>query len=265
MPNDELTILFIGDIVGRPGREAVRNLLPQIKEEEAIDIVIANAENSAGGSGITVKIAEELLSSGIDCLTTGDHVWSKREIMNFLDQEPRLLRPANYPKGVVGHGSTIIHTKRGEILGVLNLLGRIFMEPVDSPFQVAVEEIESLRSKTALILVDFHAEATSEKQAMGYFLDGKVSCVLGTHTHVQTADEKILPQGTAYISDVGMTGPFKSILGRNVDAVLKRFLTSTPTRFNISDEDIRLQGVVVNIETTSGKAKDIKRIEYRYT
>jgi hypothetical protein len=259
-----MRILFIGDIVGRPGREVIRNLLPEIKEKEEVEVVIANGENSAGGSGLTVRIVDDLISYGVDCITTGDHVWSKKDILNIIDQEPRLLRPANYPKGVVGKGSVVFPTKRGDLIGVINLLGRVFMEPIDSPFQVAIEEIEKLKEKTSIIIVDFHAEATSEKQAMGYFLDGKVSCVLGTHTHVQTADERILPNGTAYISDVGMTGPFKSVLGRNIDAVLKKFLTSTPTRFNVSDEDLRLQGVVVEIDKKEGKAIDIKRIEYKF-
>jgi hypothetical protein len=257
-----MKILFIGDIVGRPGREIIKELLPGIRRRENIDFVIANAENSAGGSGLTVKVVDELLSYNIDCLTTGDHIWAKKEVLKILDTEPRLLRPANYPPGVIGSGSVVLKTKGQIPVGILNLQGRVFMQPIECPFRVAHREIEELRKKTRIIIVDFHAEATSEKQALGYFLDGKVSAVIGTHTHVQTADEKILTAGTAYISDVGMTGPFRSVLGRSIDAVLKRFLTSTPTRMEVAQEDVKIQGVILEIEEDSGRAKSIIRVEY---
>jgi len=257
-----MKVLFIGDIVGRPGREIIKELLPGIRRRENIDFVIANAENSAGGSGLTVKVVDELLSYNIDCLTTGDHIWAKKEVLKILDTEPRLLRPANYPPGVIGSGSVVLKTKGQIPVGILNLQGRVFMQPIECPFRVAHREIEELSKKTRIIIVDFHAEATSEKQALGYFLDGKVSAVIGTHTHVQTADEKILTGGTAYISDAGMTGPFRSVLGRSIDAVLKRFLTSTPTRMEVAQEDVKIQGVILEIEEDSGRAKSIIRVEY---
>jgi len=259
----DMKILFIGDIVGRPGREIIKDLLPGIRKRENLDFVIANAENSAGGSGLTIKVVEELLSCNIDCLTTGDHIWAKKEVLKILDTEPRLLRPANYPSGVVGCGSVVLKTRSQSPVGVLNLQGRVFMQPIECPFHVAQKEIEQLKEKTSVIIVDFHAEATSEKQALGYFLDGKVSAVVGTHTHVQTADETILTNGTAYISDVGMTGPFRSVLGRSIDAVLKRFLTSTPTRMEVAQEDVRIQGVILDVDDNSGRARSITRVEYR--
>ena len=258
-----MKILFIGDIVGRSGRKVVKELLPKIKEDEKIDIIIANAENAAGGSGLTVKVVEELLSSSIDCLTSGDHIWSKKDVLKVIDTEPRLLRPANYPPHAPGRGSALIKTKGDKLVGVLNLQGRVFMEPIDCPFRTAINEVEKLKEKTNIIIVDFHAEATSEKEALGFWLDGKVTAVLGTHTHVQTADEKILPNGTAYISDVGMTGPFLSILGRDIEAVIKRFLTSTPTRMEVANEDLRLQGVIIDVDEDSGKAIQIRRVQYK--
>ena len=257
-----MKVLFIGDIVGRAGREIVGELLPGIRKKEGIDFVIANAENSAGGSGLTVKVVEELLASHIDCITTGDHVWAKRDILNIIDTEPRLLRPANYPAGVSGNGSVVLKTKGGIEIGILNLQGRVFMNPIECPFRIGMQEVEELRKRTGIIIVDFHAEATSEKQALGYWLNGKVSAVLGTHTHVPTADEKILSNGTAFISDTGMTGPLNSVLGRTIDSVLKRFLTSTPVRMDVAAEDLRIQAVTINIDETTGKAQDIKRVEY---
>jgi len=258
-----MKILFIGDIVGSAGREIIKESLLKIREKESIDFVIANAENAAGGSGLTIRVVEELLSSNIDCITSGDHIWSKKDILKIIDTEPRLLRPANYPSGVRGIGSTILSTKTGVKIGVLNLQGRVFMNAIECPFRVASFEVERIKQETDIIIVDIHAEATSEKQALGHWLDGKVSAVLGTHTHTQTADERVLPQGTAYITDVGMTGPFESVLGRTIDSVLQRFLTSTPVRMDVAEDDLRIQGVIVEIDESSAKAKFITRFEYK--
>lgn len=268
-----MKILFIGDIVGRPGREAIRKLLPQIKKKSQVELVVANAENAAGGSGLTPAICEELFSLGIDLLTSGDHIWKKREILEIIDKDSRILRPANYPQGAPGAGATLLTTtpkgtstlegtrKTGIKVGVVNLVGRVFMEGLDCPFRAAVREVKALRKETAVIIVDVHAEATSEKQALGWFLDGQVSAVVGTHTHVQTADEKILPQGTAFITDVGMTGPFDSILGRRREDVLERFLTQVPVRFQMGKENIQLHGVIIDIDAKSGRANSIERIQ----
>ncbi|MCM8784328.1 MAG: TIGR00282 family metallophosphoesterase [Candidatus Omnitrophica bacterium] len=255
-----MKILFLGDIVGRPGREAIRQLLPRIKEEEDIDFSIANAENSAGGSGVTEEIINQLLGTGLDCLTSGDHIWRKKEVYKVINNQPRLLKPANYPEITPGKGSGIFLSESGIKIGVLNLQGRVFMEALDCPFRSAMREIEKLLKETPLIVVDFHAEATSEKEAMGWYLDGTVSAVIGTHTHVPTADDKILPKGTAYISDVGMVGPRYSILGRNPAQIIERFITQMPTRFDIADGEVELQGVVVDIDEHNGKANSIKRI-----
>lgn len=255
-----MKILFMGDVVGSPGREAIKLLLSRIKEEENIEFSIANIENAAGGSGITAPIANELLASGLDCLTSGDHIWKKKEVYKIIGIEPRLLKPANYPQITPGSGSGIFETATGIKVGVINLLGRVFMESLDCPFRAASREIEKLCKQTFNIIVDMHAEATSEKEAMGWYLDGSVSAVVGTHTHVPTADEKILPKGTAYITDVGMVGPKYSILGRKPVQILERFLTQMPTRFEIADGEIELQAVVVDIDEKTGKANSIKRI-----
>lgn len=255
-----MKILFIGDIVGKPGRKAVSALLPGIVGQYGVDIVIANCENAAGGFGVTRKIVDELYHNEIDILTSGNHIWDKKETINFIDDYETLLRPANYPDGTVGKGSVVINTMLGVPLGVLNLEGRVFMKPLDCPFRVAEREIEKLKHKTNIIIVDMHAEATSEKEALGWFLDGKVSTVLGTHTHVQTADERVLPLGTAYITDAGMTGSFDSVLGMKKEMALERFLTLRPNRFEVSKGDIRLQGVMIEIENNTGKAISIERL-----
>jgi metallophosphoesterase (TIGR00282 family) len=255
-----MKMLFMGDVVGSPGRQAIKFLLPQIKEDEDIDFSIANVENVAGGSGVTPELVGELLNYGLDCLTSGDHIWKKKEVYKIINQETRLLKPANYPEITPGIGSSVYETKNGIKVGVINLLGRVFMENVDCPFRTASREIEKLQKQTPNIIVDMHAEATSEKEAIGWYLDGSVSAVIGTHTHVPTADEKILPKGTAYISDVGMVGPKYSILGRNPAQILERFLTQMPTRFEIADGEIELQAVVVDIDEKTGKANSIKRI-----
>lgn len=256
-----MNILFIGDIVGRPGREVIEKLLPGLKKEYSLDFVIANAENAAGGSGITAKVAEELFNSGVCVLTSGDHIWKKKDIFEIINQDQRILRPANFPKGAPGYGFAVYKTGKGQKLGVININGRVFMDPLECPFRTASLAQEALSKETNCIIVDIHAEATSEKVALGWFLDGKVSAVLGTHTHIQTADEKILPGGTAYITDVGMSGPYDSVIGRKKEDVLERFLTLVPVRFEVAQEDIQLHGVVLDINENTGKARSIERIQ----
>ena len=256
-----MKILFIGDIVGEPGRRAVEKLLPKIKKREGVEFVVANAENVAGGSGVTPALADELFDHGVDVLTSGDHIWKRKEIVEKLDSDRRLLRPANYPAGVPGFGSTVIASGSGVEVGVVNLLGRVFMQPVECPFRVVKEEIGRMKSKTRIIIVDIHAEATSEKIALGWYLDGLVSAIVGTHTHVQTADEKILPGGTAFIADAGMTGPFDGVIGRKKEQILTRFITALPTRFEMAEGDIQLHGAVIDIDDKTGKADSIKRIQ----
>ena len=256
-----MKILFIGDIVGKPGREAIRLLLPQLAKKHKIDLSIANAENAAGGSGVTPALCDELFRFGLDMLTSGDHIWKRNEVLEILDSEMRILRPANYPAGTPGRGWGIIKTKKGQKVGVVNLEGRVFMSSLECPFKSAEAAIEELKKETPVILVDIHAEATSEKIALGWFLDGKVSAVLGTHTHVQTADEKILPGGSAYISDLGMSGPYDSVIGRKVEQILERFLTQRPVRFEMARDNVQLHGVVLDIDETSGKARSILRIQ----
>ena len=226
-----VNILFIGDIVGKPGRKGVRELLPNLIDRFQVDLVVANGENASGGIGISIKGADELLSSGIHVLTSGNHIWKKKEIVTYIQQNPDLIRPANYPAGTPGQGSVIKETRSGLRVAILNLLGRTFMEAVDCPFRRALEEREQLIKETPIVLVDFHAEATSEKVALGWFLDGKVSAVLGTHTHIQTSDERVLPQGTAYMTDVGMTGPTDSVIGVKKELAIERFLTQMPHKF----------------------------------
>lgn len=256
-----MKILFIGDIVGEPGRRAVKELLPKIKKSQSLDFVIANGENVAGGSGITPALAEELFACGIDVITTGDHVWKRKEIIDRIDSEKRLLRPANYPREAPGFGSTVVKSESDTEVGVISLIGRVFMQAVECPFRVAKEELAKIKEKARIIIVDIHAEATSEKIALGWYLDGLVSAVVGTHTHVQTADEKILPKGTAFISDVGMTGPFDSVIGRKKEQILARFLTQMPARFETAEGDIQLHGVILDIDEKTGKADSIKRVQ----
>jgi metallophosphoesterase (TIGR00282 family) len=255
-----MRILFIGDIVGKPGRQAVDGILEKLISDYGIEFTIANGENAAGGMGITPPIAVEILDQGVDVLTSGNHIWAKKEITSFLDEEPRILRPANYPPNVPGRGSGLFYSTRGEKVGVLNLEGRVFMKHLDCPFRVGESEIEALRQQTNIIIVDFHAEATSEKMAMGWFLNGKVSAVLGTHTHVQTSDEKILNEGTAYITDVGMTGPLASVIGIRKQVALERLLTQIPWKFDVATEEIELQGVVVEVDSKTGKSESIQRM-----
>jgi len=253
-------LLFIADVVGQPGRRAVATLLPILKEQHGIHMVIANGENSAGGSGITPKTAAELFSAGVDVITTGDHLWDQKEVTMLLHEERRFLRPLNYPPGTPGHGSTIYNPAEGPRVGVINLQGRTFMPPLDNPFAVILPEVERLAQTTPIIFVDFHAEATSEKVAMVRMLDGRISALVGTHTHVQTADEFIFPGGTAFLCDGGFTGPHDSVIGREVEPVLKRFLTSMPQRFEVASGRVLLQGALIEIDATTGKAANIQRI-----
>jgi hypothetical protein len=255
-----LKLLFIGDIVGRPGRDAVKGCLADLVKRHQIDFVIANGENAAGGMGITSTVAEELFQAGVDVLTTGNHVWRQKEALTYLEAEPRVLRPANYPRGAPGRGGEVFVTSHTGAIGVVNVQGRTFMEPIDCPFRAADMEIERLRGRANVILVDVHAEATSEKLAMGWYLDGRVSAVIGTHTHVQTADERILPKGTAYITDVGMTGPRDSILGVKAETIIQRFLTGMPARFELAEGTLLLGGAIVDIDTETGTANSIARV-----
>jgi metallophosphoesterase (TIGR00282 family) len=255
-----LRILFIGDVVGKGGRTAVADLVPRLMNDE-IDFVIANGENAAGGIGITPQYAQMLFEQGVDVITSGNHIWRKKEIIPFLEQEPRLLRPANYPPGAPGRGGGVYTTSQGKKVGVLNLEGRIFMTALESPFKTAEEFLSSLRRETKVIIVDFHAEATSEKLALGWFLDGEVSAVLGTHTHVQTADERVLPGGTAYITDAGMTGPSDSVIGIKKEIALERFLTMLPNKFEPATGRRELQGVIVDVDEETGRGLGIRRIK----
>lgn len=256
-----MKILFIGDIVGEPGRQAVKELLPKLRKSENLELVVANAENVAGGSGITPSLADELFGYGVDVLTSGDHIWKRKEIFDRLSSDIRILRPANYPAGDPGSGCTVVEAESGVNVAVINLVGRVFMQPIECPFRTAREIVEKLKGRARVIIVDMHAEATSEKIALGYYLDGMVSAVVGTHTHVQTADEKILPNGTAFIADAGMTGPFDGVIGRKKEQILHRFLTQMPTKFEMAEGDIQLHGVVIDIDDKTGKADSIKRIQ----
>jgi metallophosphoesterase (TIGR00282 family) len=257
-----MTILFIGDIVGKPGRELIRKGLRGLIEHHGADFVVANAENSAAGFGVTRDIGETLLESGVDVMTSGNHIWDKKEVLEYIPGEPRLLRPANYPAGVPGKGSYVAQTGDGRSVGVINVMGRVFMVQIDDPFAVVLREIDAMRHRTKFILVDFHAEATSEKVAMGWHLDGKVTAVFGTHTHVQTADERILPNGTAYLTDAGMTGPHDSIIGMEREPSLARFLTAMPSKFEPATGNPRLNGVLVEADDKTGLATRVTRLSY---
>lgn len=258
--SDFVRIFFIGDIVGNPGRIAVRELLPDIMQRYAVDIVIANGENAAGGFGITPAIAEELIGLKIDVITSGNHIWDKKEIIDYIKDKKWLLRPANYPEETPGFGWSIITTNSNIKIGIINLCGRVFMDNLDCPFRAAREIIKEIERETPVIVLDMHAETTSEKAAMGWFLDGRISAVIGTHTHVQTADERILPRGTAFITDAGMTGSINSVIGMQKEIVLERFLTQMPRKFEVATKDMVLQGVLVSIASKSGKAEAIERV-----
>ncbi len=256
----ELSIVFIGDVVGRPGRLGVCQAIPVLREKYAPDLIIANGENSAGGSGITPSTFQKLTSYGVDVLTSGDHIFRNRDFPGII-KESRVLRPANYPKAADGKGWGIYETKSGARVAVINLIGRIFMEPMRCPFEIVDEILLQIKDQTKIILVDMHAEATSEKIAMGWHLDGRVSAVLGTHTHVQTADERILPMGTACLTDAGMTGSHKSVIGREVKPVLKKLRTGMPARFDVAEENVKVCGAALKIETPSGIARSIERFQ----
>src|SRR5499433_530440 len=255
-----LTVLMLGDIVGEPGRSAVIARLPELKGKHALDFIIVNGENAAGGRGITGKITIDLLHAGVSVITTGDHIWDQKEILSFIDTEPRLLRPVNYPGGAPGSGSIILETAKGKV-GVINVQGRTFMQPIlDNPFRALEAAVTKMRDETPNIIIDAHAETTSEKIALGRFLDGKVSAVIGTHTHVQTADEQIFPGGTAFLCDGGFTGPHDSVIGREVGPVVQRFLTAMPQKFEVAKGRIMLQGALIDIEEASGRARKIERV-----
>jgi metallophosphoesterase (TIGR00282 family) len=255
-------LLFIGDIVGRPGRDLVRRGTAALREYHQVDLVIANAENAAAGFGITRELGEQILDAGVDVMTSGNHIWDKKEALDYIGIEPRLLRPANFPAGAPGNGSYVARTEAGVSVGVVNVMGRVFMLNIDDPFAVVLREIEKVRQRARIVFVDFHAEATSEKVAMGWHLDGKVTAVVGTHTHVQTADERLLPKGTAYLTDVGMTGPHDSVIGVEIEAALGRFLTAMPTRFETAAGNPRLNAVVVEADDETGRATEIERVSY---
>jgi metallophosphoesterase (TIGR00282 family) len=253
-------ILFIGDVVGRPGRRAVRQLVPLLRQRHDLQVVIANGENAAGGSGITADTAQELFDAGVDVITTGDHLWKEKEVAGLLPQEPRLLRPLNYPPGVPGQGSVVLAPGGQPRVAVLNLQGRTFMPLLENPFTLGLAEVQRLRGRANIIVVDIHAEATSEKIALARLLDGQVSAVLGTHTHVQTADEQILPGGTAFLCDAGFTGPHESVLGREIEPVIKSFLTNLPQKFGVASRRVLLQGALVTVDQATGRAEAIQRV-----
>jgi metallophosphoesterase (TIGR00282 family) len=255
-----MRVLFIGDIMGEPGRRAIARAIPRLVSQRQIDVVIGNGENVAGGFGITPELAEELFELGLAVITTGNHAWDKKEILDYFPREPRLLRPANYPAGVPGHGSYVIETAGGDKLALLHLMGRAFMPMLDCPFQVAKKELVSLKKQAAAVIVDMHAEATSEKMAMGHYLDGEVTAVVGTHTHVQTADEQILPKGTAYLTDIGMTGPLHSVIGVKKELAIEKFLTGMPRRFEVAAGPTVFCAVLVELDARLGKALSIERI-----
>jgi len=259
-----MRILAIGDIVGRPGRQITAQILPTLMREEGIQFVLANGENAAGGTGITREVADELFSLGIDVLTMGNHVWDKKEIFTFINEERRLVRPLNYPPGTPGQGTVVLRGPGSTRVAVVNAAGRVF-NPInlDCPFRLVEEAAEKLRQETPIILVDFHAEATSEKMALGWYLDGKVTAVLGTHTHVQTADERILPGGTAYITDLGMTGPYNSVIGVEKKEVIERFLSQLPVKFEVARGPSQFSAVLIDVDEGTGRAKMIRRILYR--
>ena len=256
-----MKVLFIGDTVARAGRSILHQHLKSIQDEFAIDLTILNCENAAAGIGVTPKIADQLFDWGVDVLTSGNHIWDKKEILPYLDSNPRILRPANYPEGNPGRGTAVVTARNGEKAAVVNIQGRVFMPMIDDPFRVIASALSEIPSDVRVIIVDMHGEATAEKVAMGWYLDGKVSAVLGTHTHIPTADETILPAGTAYQTDVGMTGPFQSVIGVMTDRVLKRFLSQMPVKFEPASQDARLNAAVVDVDSETGKARSIERIQ----
>ena len=263
MPADDalLRILIIGDIVGSPGRDAAKAIVPRLRDELELDLVIANAENAAAGSGITLRIFRELKRAGIDVMTMGDHTWRRKDNLEVLKREDRLLRPHNYPTEALGTGTIVVSADGGVEVGLVTVLGRIFMDPVACPFKTVDAALASFPDSVRVRIVEVHAEATSEKISMGWHLDGKVTCVFGTHTHVPTADDRVLPGGTAYISDLGMTGPYDGVIGRNAEAVLHKFITSMHATFGVASDNVRLCGILLEVEPESGKATSIRRVD----
>jgi metallophosphoesterase (TIGR00282 family) len=259
-----MRVLFIGDIVGKTGRMAVKTLLPNLVDKYKVDCVIANGENIAGGFGLTEPLVSELFRTGVDIVTTGNHVWDKKDFIHYIAKDDRVLRPLNYPPGVPGHGSVVFTLHNGEKVAVLNVMGRVFMNNLDCPFRTTKAEIERVAKETKVIIIDFHAEATSEKVAFGYFMDGRVSAIIGTHTHVQTADEKILANGTAYITDAGMTGPAHSIIGIEVNQIIQRFLTGMPARFETAPGEGIFSGVIIEVDSETGRSTAIQRLQFTY-
>lgn len=255
-----LNILFIADIVGKPGLEITTKLLPRLKEKYHIDFCIANGENGCEGKGLTQKIARQYFSLGIDVITSGNHIWNNRDIFEMLKSSTRIIRPLNYPDGNYGQGVTVLEIRNNIKIGVVNLQGRTFMFPLECPFRKGLEAVKKMQKETNIIIVDFHAEATAEKMALGWYLDGKVSAVLGTHTHVPTADERILPNGTAYMTDVGMTGPTDSVIGLRKELAIKRFIYQTPVRYKPAEDNLQLCAAVVSVDETTGKATNIERL-----
>jgi len=256
-----LTVLFLGDVVGEPGRNAVIARLPELKARHTVDFIIVNGENAAGGRGITAKITIDLLRAGASVITSGDHIWDQKEIVPFLTLEPRLLRPLNYPEGAPGNGSIVLETVKGKV-GVINLQARTFMQPIlENPFRTVDTVVTKMREETLNIIVDAHGETTSEKIALGRFLDGRVSAVIGTHTHVQTADEQIFPGGTAFLCDAGMCGPVNSILGRAIEPILNRFISNLPSSFPVAAGEVRLRGALIEIDETTGRTLRITRVD----
>lgn len=253
-------LLFIADIVGQPGRRAVKEIVPRLRAQHGLDLVVANGENAAGGSGITPKTAEEIFAAGVDVMTSGDHLWDQKDVVELLAKEKRFVRPLNYPAGTPGQGSTLYQGAGLPAVAVMNLQGRTFMAALENPFALAQAEVERLRQTTNIIFVDMHAEATSEKVAMARMLDGQVSAVVGTHTHVQTADEQIFPGGTAFLCDGGFTGPHESVIGREIEPIIRRFLTNMPQKFEVAKGRVLLQGAIVEIDNQSGKAVKIERV-----
>ena len=256
-----MRMLFLGDVVGKPGCRALRRALPRLIDTESVALVVANGENVAGGTGIDVQGAQALLDAGVDVVTSGNHVWRKKEIVERLASDTRFLRPANFPPGTPGVGWTVCETAGGTTVGIVNLIGRVFMAALDCPFRTVEAILPEVRARAAVILVDMHGEATSEKVAMGWFLDGRVSAVLGTHTHVQTADDRILPGGTAYMTDVGMCGPMDSVIGVRRELVIRRFLTQMPVKFEVASGPVVVQGALVDIDPVSGRATALRRVQ----
>ena len=256
-----MRILFIADILGGPGRKVVGHLLPELLAEEKIDFIIANGENAAGGFGLTVELADELIGMGVDVITSGNHIWDRKELYPFLDSRKNILRPLNYPPDNPGHGYGVFTARNGVPVGVINLQGRVFMKEIDCPFRGVLPVIDELKREADLLLVDFHAEATAEKIAMGWYLDGRVTAVVGTHTHVQTADERILPGGTGYITDAGMSGSVDGVIGIKKELAITRVLSQTPTRFQPADSNLALMGVLITVDPTSGRSENIERLQ----